>query len=391
MRTTSLMAALLVAAALAGCTGGTSNEGQPPDDRSTSDAPAQTRSDTRGPGGQQGRGNDRTYDAHLEVSPDNGTAPLNVTLAFGATWQDNGRRAGQDGDRPDSNGTGNQTGGPGGNSTGNRGNGTGNGGSHPVNGGHNVTWTLEVRLVSGGASGSGNATGNGTTQGDGAGNQTATGNQTGNTTTQTSTGNGGSQTSSQTSTSTAGSGNETGTGDGTTANGTLIVSFNGTDDDLPGNETVLLNETGSYTVTFTVTTEDGTAIVRDASVAVEPLPPGSPLGNETRTFEGSFLVSEPLLLCTGSEDFEWALNGTFDGTLADVSHVNATVESSGFADVELTLVAPNGTEVQSGAEINATGPFEPGNYTLTAESCVSADAEFTITAVAHYVTKASFG
>ena len=167
------------------------------------------------------------------------------------------------------------------------------------------------------------------------------------------------------------------------------MSFNGTGGDLPGNETVLLNATGSYQVTFTVTPDDGSpVIVRDASVSVEPLPPGTPLGNETRTFEGSTLIAAPLLC--GSDEFEWALNGTFAGMEADVSHVNLTVDSSGFSDWELTLVAPNGTEVGSGEEINAAGPFEVGNYTLTVENCMDLEASFTVTAVAHYATKGGF-
>ncbi|HJQ93080.1 MAG TPA: hypothetical protein VJ874_02210, partial [Candidatus Thermoplasmatota archaeon] len=178
-RTPSLMAILLVAAALAGCTGGTSNEPQPTGETPDGGSGTQTSQD-RGPGSQGQRGRNHTYDASLEVSPENGTAPLNVTLTFGATWQDNGQRGG-----PAGNGTGgssaNRT------TTGAASNGTGNGtgraanandGSHPVGPGHDVTWTLEVRLMSGGAAANGtaggNETGNGTSDGNATTNSTTT-------------------------------------------------------------------------------------------------------------------------------------------------------------------------------------------------------------------------
>ncbi|MHB1262090.1 MAG: hypothetical protein ACYC2H_10285 [Thermoplasmatota archaeon] len=346
-----MMLALLVAAALAGCTGGTSGEGQLPEAApSGTVSGSQTRSNPRTQAADQGGGDRKSYDASLEVSPENGTAPLNVTLTFGATWRHNGQRAG-----PGGNGTSGNT-----NGTDGRG-GTPNDGWHPVNGGHDVNWTLEVRWMGPPPLSTG----------------TGTGNQTGN----------GTSSSNSTTGAPAGTGNGTGgTGNGTMANGTVVASFNGTAADLPGNESVLLNETGSYNVTFTVTPADGESIVRYASITVEPLPPGSPLGNETRTFEGSFLASEPLL-CFGSAEHEWILNATFGGTPAEVSHLNLTVETAGFADVELTLVAPNGTEIGSGPEIDAEGPFGAGNYTLTAESCVAADAEYTVTAIAHYVTR----
>lgn len=365
MRTAPLMLALLVAAALAGCTGGTSSdEGQNPDEESRTGTPtgSQTTTTTRPPGDDRGRrtqGN-QTYEAHLEVFPDNGTAPLNVTLEFDVTWSDSGRHTGQQG-----NGTGSS------NRTS-----TGEPGQHALNRGHakNMTWTLEVRYNATASSNMTNATeGNGTAGGN------ATGNTTSGSSTQTTTGSAGN-----------GTGNQTGGGQtgNATAHGTVIASFNGTGGELPSNRTVTLNTTGSYEAVFTVYLDDGSDLVRRHSIAVSELPPGTPLGNETRTFEGSFLASEPLL-CFGSDEHEWILNGTFAGRAAEVSHVNVTVESAGFADVELTLVAPNGTEVASGAEIHEEGPFAAGNYTLTAESCVAADAEYTVTAIAHYVTRAA--
>jgi hypothetical protein len=138
-------------------------------------------------------------------------------------------------------------------------------------------------------------------------------------------------------------------------------------------------------VTFTVRSGNETVVVRDRTISVRELPPGSPLGNETRTFEGSFLASEPLL-CFGSDEFEWALNDTFAGTTAEVKHVNVTAEADGLADVLLTLTAPNGTEVAHGSAIDAVGPFEAGTYVLKAESCVAANADYVLTAIADYTT-----
>lgn len=311
----------------------------------------------------------QTYEAHLEVSPDNGTIPLDVTLDFDVTWSDSGRHAGQQG-----NGTGSS------NRTS-----SGEPGQHALNRGHakNITWTLEIRFN---ATASGNGTaGSGAADGNSTG--TTTGNTTSGSSTQTTTGSSGNGTGNQTGGNATG--NQTGgsSGGNSPAHGAVVASFNGTGEELPSDRTVTLNATGSYDATFTASLDDGSDLVRRQVVVVSDLPPGSPLGNETRTFEGGFLASEPLL-CFGSDEHEWILNGTFAGRPAEVSHVNVTAEASGFADVELTLLAPNGTEVASGPEIHAEGPFVAGNYTLTAESCVAAEAEYTVTAIAHYVTRA---
>ncbi len=346
MRTAPLMLVLLVAAALAGCTGGASGEGQSPNedpDKDTSTG-SPTNTTRRSPGedrGQRTHGN-QTYDAHLEVSPDNGTAPLNVTLDFDVTWSDSGQHAGQPGNGTAGNGTGSS------NRTS-----TGDPGQHPLNPGQakNMTWTLEVRF-NGTATGTGTSA-NGTADGNGTGNQT-----------------GG-----------ASSGNAT-------AHGTMVASFNGTGEELPSNRTVTLEDIGSYDAVFTVELDDGSDLLRRHRIIVSDLPPGTPLGNETRTFEGSVLVSVPAA-CPGSEEFGWVLNETFESRPAGVSQLNLTLESGGLGSWEMTLVAPNGTEVGAGEEIHAEGPFEAGNYTLTVEACLAADSDFTVTAIAHYVTRTS--
>jgi hypothetical protein len=416
MTKASLTMVLLVAAALAGCTGGT-DEGQIPIDSFTESGTTSGSSGDTGTDRPRGQGrNNQSYEPYLEAHPDNGTAPLNVTLEFGVTWFDNGQHRGQqDGTgargnqtgasgnqtgNSTGNSTGNQTGGPGGsNSSGNR---TGNEpGEHDLNRGHakGLNWTLEVRYnatASNGTGGNatGNSTGNGTAGGSN-GTSTGTGSTSSSTTTTSSTG----TTTSSSSTGTGSSGNTTGNGTGNStgngtgnstsgnsmAHGTVVASFNGTGEELPSNRTVTLNETGTYDAVFTVNHENGTTQTAHATITVSAIPPGTPLGNETQVFEGGFPVSGPGL-CLNSEDFEWVLNGTFNGTPAEIDQLNVTVESSGFGEVELTLTAPDGTEIQTGSEINATGPFEPGNYTLTASSCTSVNSEFVATAVAHYVT-----
>lgn len=397
MTKASLTMVLLVAAALAGCTGGT-DEGQLPIDSFTESGTTSASSSDTGTTGprSQGRGNDQSYEAYLEVEPANGTAPLDVTLEFGVTWFDNGQHRGQQ------NGTGsggNQTGNGTGNGTGSASNQTGNQpGEHDLNRGKakGLDWTLEVRYNATASNGTGgNATGNGTGNGTAGGsNGTSTSGSTGTTTTSSSTGTTTSSTSSGTGSSGNGTGNSTGNGTGNStgggsgnamAHGTVVASFNGTGEELPSNRTVTLNETGSYDAVFTVTHENGTTQAVHETIAVGAVPAGTPLGNETQVFEGSFVASEPLT-CMGEEVFDWVLNGTFNGTPAEVDHVNVTVDAGGFGSVEMTFAAPNGTEIQSGEEINATGPFAPGNYTLTVSACTSVAVDFTATAVAHYAT-----
>jgi hypothetical protein len=154
---------------------------------------------------------------------------------------------------------------------------------------------------------------------------------------------------------------------------------------------VLLNETGNYTAVFTASPGKGISTVRTVAVEVLKLPAGTFLGNETRTFEGSFVASEPFL-CMGNEEFEWALNATHNGTGARVDHVWATVEADGvLSDVMLTLLAPNGTEVASGERLDSNGTngtgFPAGLYVLRVESCVAAETEFTVAATARYVSE----
>jgi hypothetical protein len=393
MTKAALLTVLLVAAALAGCTGGSDDEDQPPADSftasgTTTGTSGDNETDPPRGQGQQGSSN-LSYEAHLDVSPNNGTVPLNVTIEVDVTWCDQGRHLGQDGNgtagssgnqtstAPSGTGTGNGTGG---NGTGSQGQGQGLDGpcGHPLNPSRdNLTWTLEVRFnaTAANATADGNATGNGTASSNSTGTSTTTTTGSSNgTTTGNATGNG---------TGNGTGGNSTGS---TFAHGDVVASFNGTGADFPSNHSVLLNESGSYDAVFVVTYENGTNDTLQEMVAVGDLPPGSPLGNETQEFTGSFLAPDPLLCSFGETEFEWVLNGTFNGTPAEVGHVNVTVETAGFADIELTFLSPNGTEIQTGTEINATGPFVAGNYTLVARSCVSIDASFVATAVAHYVS-----
>lgn len=361
------MLGVLVAAALAGCTGGSDNGGQLPTDLDGSGTGTTTGSgdtSTPAPGGD---GQNATFDAFLEASATNGTAPLNVTLTFGASANGPGEQENMTWSLTvwlrDANETGNGTGG---NATGN---GTGNSTGNTT----------------------GNSTGTGTSTGTSTGSATATstssptqgGNGTGNETGGNETGTGGN--------GAAGGGNATGTdGNGTMDNGTLLHAFNGTGAELPGNRSVWLNQSGEVFVEFTVRSGNDTVVQRNATIAVVELPPGSPLGNETQVFEGSVTVSDPVVCFGGSNEHVWVLNSTFADTPAEVSHLNVTLDSGGFAleDFEMTLTAPNGTEVASGSEINAEGPFEAGNYTLEVTNCAAAEADYTATAVAHYVTVA---
>jgi hypothetical protein len=442
-----LLCALLTAATLAGCAAGP--EGQIP--IPTSNA---AQDDASAPGGgngsarqqgEQGQGNDGWRgDLRLSVEPKHGIAPANVTIDYdvGDRSAAGGRGQGNQGNgegqgRSDANGTGNATGASSSsttapsNSTGNStagnatGNATGNSTGNPTgnstagtNGqsasaSANLTWTLRVWRMQAGedpenmtadGNGTGNATGNSTTGGS-AGNSTsgnATGNATGNSTSTTTASPSGNATGNSTGGSTGTAGNATGaSGNATSGNGTsagstgnFTLAINGTLDDLPGHTEHTVHVAGHYKVRFEVTYPNGTSVQRTAVFHVRELQDGEALGNETRSFEGSFLASEPLTCSMGAEEFSWLLNDTFDGDhglrSARVGHVNVTLTSEGlFDDYEIALLLENGTELARGGSIDLPGPLAAGNYTLLVESCVAAETSFMLTAVADYVYDAA--
>ena len=126
-------------------------------------------------------------------------------------------------------------------------------------------------------------------------------------------------------------------------------------------------------------------VVADGSGAGS-MPAGSPLGNKTEEFTGSFAFSDPLCGIGGSEEFDWTFDETFNGTPSAVQRIVVTAETEGVADLTLTLVDENGTELASGPELDETGPFPAGLYTLIVESCGSANASFVVTAVQDHVS-----
>jgi hypothetical protein len=345
MRTAALVLGLLVAAALAGCTGGSDKTSQIPNPFSKSASGTSSGSGGNATDSHPHGPSNATLDAFLNVSASNGTAPLDLTITFGASATQ-----------------------------------------------ANLTWTLDVTakpLDDSTGGGSGNATGNQT------GN--ATGNATGNDTTS----------ASSTSTSTGitnSTGNTTGNGTSSPAGNsggnqtgdqtgsTVVASFNGTGADLPGNRSVWLNTSASVRVDFVVHFDDNSTVERNATVTVTAVPAGTPLGNQTETFDGSFLVSEPVTCVLGSDEHKFTLNATWNGTTAAVDHINATLDEGDLlADFNVTLLDGNGTELASGQDgfdsngTNGTG-FQAGDYVLRVQSCLSADADYTVTLVARYVT-----
>lgn len=183
-----------------------------------------------------------------------------------------------------------------------------------------------------------------------------------------------------------GNGSASATANGTAAQHKLQESGS----TLPARLTHTYSSGGRYDLTFAVQVAGQALDTLRTVVAVADgeasLPSGTPLGNLTEAFEGSVLVSAPLLCNGGTEEFEWILNSTFNGTPSAVQRIVVTAESDGLADLTLTLVDENGTEVASGAEIDEEGPFPAGAYTLVAESCGTANARFVVTAVQEHVS-----
>lgn len=149
---------------------------------------------------------------------------------------------------------------------------------------------------------------------------------------------------------------------------------------------------GRYDLTFVVTVAGQaldtlrTAVVVADGDGTGSLPAGSPLGNKTEEFTGSFAVADPLCQLGGSEEFDWVFDPTFNGTPSEVQRIVVTAETDGFGELTLSLVDENGTELASGPELDEMGPFPAGAYTLVAEACGSADASFVITAVQEHVS-----
>lgn len=185
---------------------------------------------------------------------------------------------------------------------------------------------------------------------------------------------------------TAGNGSANATGNGTTARQQTQESGSS----LPMRLQHTYGAAGRYDLTFAATVA-GKAVetlrtVVAAGDGPASLPSGTPLGNETKEFTGSFAFSDPLCEIGGSEEFEWPFNGTFNGTPSQAQRILVTAEAEGLADLTLTLVDGNGTELASGPQLDETGPFPPGVYTLVAESCGSANARFVVTAVQEHVS-----
>jgi hypothetical protein len=376
----------LVALALAGCVAG--NDAQLPTVGGHKAAAGQQ------PGGQgasgngtgNGTGNQSASEWNplvLSVDPTNGTAPLNVTLRYDVTnksanltW---GLTLERTGDVPASgNGTGNATGNATGNSTTSSSTGQGNSTTGQGNSTSNST------SASGTTTG---AAGNGTT-----GNGTAGNGTTGNGTTSSSSGTGSNSTTG-TSTAPAAAGNGTSGNSTATSGGNFTLAINGTAADLPGVTVQRLNVSGTYTVRFHVDFGNGTQRDRNATVIVQALQPGAPLGNETLHKTGLIVLGGTEADCNavGGVDIPWVLNATRNGTAAEIRHIHAALKGSTTAvDLDLSLVMPNRTAVANSTfgskeVIDVDGPLEAGNYTLHIAACAAAAGTWTLDAVADYV------
>lgn len=130
---------------------------------------------------------------------------------------------------------------------------------------------------------------------------------------------------------------------------------------------------------------------------VPMIEPGTVLGSVPFNATGDLPAANPLTDCDpeGGETFPWTFADQLNGTPAEVSELNLSLDSSGMVyDVDLFLFAPNGTEIGSadgsGADklLELTGPFVPGDYVVRVVGCVSGGGEFILEGAATYVAAA---
>jgi hypothetical protein len=122
--------------------------------------------------------------------------------------------------------------------------------------------------------------------------------------------------------------------------------------------------------------------------------PGTLLGSVPFNATGDLPAANPLTDCDpeGGEMVPWTFLDQLNGTPAEVSELNLSLQSSGMVyDVDLYLFAPNGTEIGSddgsGADkvLELAGPFAPGDYVVHVVGCISGGGEFVLEGAATYV------
>jgi hypothetical protein len=130
--------------------------------------------------------------------------------------------------------------------------------------------------------------------------------------------------------------------------------------------------------------------VKTLTAAVQVTPsgpsPGSVLGNQTDRFKGSSVASAPPL-CGVLDSFLWTLNSTFKGAPSVVQRIVITANATGTGDITLTLRDGNGTALASGGSIDQKGAFPAGKYTIDVEACPTANLSYTVDALGQHVAR----
>lgn len=125
--------------------------------------------------------------------------------------------------------------------------------------------------------------------------------------------------------------------------------------------------------------------------------PGTPLGVVPFNATGEIPAGAPLTCSSDSgEEVPWTFLDALNGTPAEVSELNLTLESGGTVyDVDLYLFAPNGTELGSATGsgtdkvLELAGPFPAGDYVVSVVGCLSGGGEFDLAGSATYVAAAA--